>query len=146
MPDEPKSANEYREEADIHLSRHNEYIQKAQSAIRRRQYPVAQFYSEMAIECTKHYEQANGLAASAFLQEHSNRLQSFHTLDLHYLYVKEAIPALDMFLDSNIGLLKGSTKSREFLYVITGRGKRSQYGKSRLKPVVMTRLRKRNIW
>lgn len=105
---------------------------------------VAIFYSELARKQTQLYEHANEMAASAFLNEHSNRLQSYDTLDLHYLYVKEAVSALDIFLDNNIHLLKGTSKSQA-LFVITGRGKRSINQISKLKPAVITRLKKRKL-
>ncbi|KAK4882405.1 hypothetical protein RN001_005724 [Aquatica leii] len=143
-PNISKTANEYRDEANSYHKKHNEYMLKAQRAFQSRQYPVAQFYSDLAKSYTQLYEQTNSLAATAFLQEHSTRLQNFHTLDLHYLYVKEAIPALDIFLDTNINLISDSHKKSENLFIITGRGKRS-FGKSRLKPVVIARLKKRGL-
>ncbi|KAF2899995.1 hypothetical protein ILUMI_06188 [Ignelater luminosus] len=145
-PDVPKTAMEYREEASQHHQKHMELMQQAQQAYQRKQYAVAQFYSDLAKTHTQLYDQANNLAASAFLQEHSKKLENFHTIDLHYLYVKEAIAALDMFIDTNIRLLEGTDKRQENLFVITGRGKRSDQGRSRIKPAVMARLRKRGIW
>lgn len=106
---------------------------------------VALFYSELARRQTQLYEYANGLAASAFLSAHSKRLEKYDTLDLHCLYVKEAVSALDMFLDNNIHLLKGTSKSQA-LMVITGRGKRSENGVPKIKPAVISRLRKRKLW
>lgn len=106
---------------------------------------VAQFYSTLATEQTQKYEKANSLAAMAFLDEHSKRLEDFNTLDLHFLYVKEAIPALDVFLDRNISLLRHGQQQYEHLHIITGRGKNSENGKPKLKPVVMSHLQKRNI-
>lgn len=107
---------------------------------------VAQFYSMLASQQTQYYETANSLAATAFLDEHSNRLKDFNTLDLHFLYVKEAIPALDVFLDRNINLLRHSnTKNSECLQIITGRGNRSEHNVPKIRPAVQARLRARNI-
>ncbi|KAF5295317.1 hypothetical protein FQA39_LY13182 [Lamprigera yunnana] len=136
-----KSANEYRNEANKYHRKHNAYVQKAQTAFQSKQYAVARFYSDLAKSYTSLYEQCNSLAASAFLQEHS---QNFHKIDLHYLYIKEAIPALDMFLDSNIVFLADAHKQSKNLFIITGRGKRS-VGKAKLKPAVMAHLRKRKL-
>ncbi|KAF5301009.1 hypothetical protein FQR65_LT08992 [Abscondita terminalis] len=144
IPDVSKTACEYREEANNYHKKHNEYMLKAQRAFQNRQYQVAQYYSDLAKDYTRLYEHTNSLAATAFLQEHSSRLQSFNTLDLHYLYVKEAIPALDMFLDSNIRLLQNPYKKTESLFIITGKGNRS-LGKARLKPAVMAHLKKRGL-
>lgn len=111
-----------------------------------KQYEVAAFYSDLAQKQTQLYDKANNLAATTFLHENS-QLQNFNTLDLHYLYRKEAIGALDIFLDNNIMLLKGSktNRSTEQLFVITGRGKRSSGGVSKLKPVVISKLKSRGI-
>lgn len=107
---------------------------------------VAQFYSMLASQQTQYYERANSLAATAFLDEHSKRLKDFNTLDLHFLYVKEAIPALDLFLDRNIHLLRHSkSKQSESLQIITGRGKNSGNGIPKLRPAVQARLKGRLI-
>lgn len=107
---------------------------------------VAQFYSILASQQTQYYETANSLAATAFLDEHSKRLQDFNTLDLHFLYVKEAIPALDLFLDRNINLLRHSkTKQSECLQIITGRGNRSENSVPKIKPAIQNRLLARKI-
>lgn len=105
---------------------------------------VAIFYSDLARKQTELYERANSLAASTFLQEHSNRLQNYDTLDLHFLYVDEALSALDIFLDNNIHLLQGTGKTQH-LFVITGRGKRSVNGIPKIKPSVKARLKKRQV-
>lgn len=139
-----RNAISYRDEASVYLGKRETLYQKAQDAYRKGLTEVAVFYSELARKQTQLYENANEMAASAFLNEHSNRLQSYDTLDLHYLYVKEAVSALDIFLDNNIHLLKGTSKSQA-LFVITGRGKRSLNKVSKLKPAVITRLKKRKL-
>lgn len=106
---------------------------------------VAAFYSSLAKKETQYYDKANHIAAAAFIDEHSKRLQKFDTLDLHYFYVKEAIPNLDIFIDRNINLLKGGSKNSIDLFVITGRGKNSEGGRCKIKPAVISRLKKRNI-
>lgn len=107
---------------------------------------VAQFYSGLASKQTQLYEYANSLAATAFLDEHSKRLEDFNTLDLHFLYVKEAVPNLDIFLDRNINLLRSSTsRNAECLQIITGRGKHSKNGVARIRAAVVARLMERKI-
>lgn len=105
---------------------------------------LAIYYSDLARKQTELYDQANNLAATMFLNEHSERHQNYDTLDLHFLYVKEAIAALDMFLDNSVHLLKGTNKT-QYLFVITGRGKRSANGISKIKPAVKSRLKKRKV-
>ncbi|KAJ8911965.1 hypothetical protein NQ315_012776 [Exocentrus adspersus] len=123
----------YREEANKYLKKRSDLYQKAQQYYQRGMKEVAQFYSGLASQQTVYFDRANNLAATAFLDEHSKRLQDFNTIDLHFLYVKEAIPALDVFLDRNINLLRlSNNKDSEYLQIITGRGKRSENGISKL--------------
>ncbi|CAH1176426.1 unnamed protein product [Phaedon cochleariae] len=143
---EVREATFYREEASKYLKKRADLYQKAQQYYQRGMTEVAQFFSGLASSQTMYFERANSLAAMAFLDEHSKRLQDFNTLDLHFLYVKEAIPSLDVFLDRNINLLRlSNTKQSEYLQIITGRGNRSEGGISRIKPAVQARLKKRNI-
>lgn len=136
----------YREEANRYLKRRAELYQKAQQYHQRGMTEVAQFYSGLASKQTLYYDRANNMAATAFLDEHSKRLQDFNTIDLHFLYVKEAIPALDVFLDQNINLLKlSNNRNSDYLQIITGRGKRSENGISKIRPAVISRLKRRNI-
>ena len=120
--------------------------EKAQRYYQNGMSEVARFYSNLASQQTGYYERANSLAATQFLDEHSKRLQDFNTLDLHFLFVKEAIPSLDVFIDRNINLLRlSATKHTEYLQIITGRGKNSPNGISKIRPAVEARLKKRNI-
>ncbi|EFA12880.1 NEDD4-binding protein 2 isoform X2 [Tribolium castaneum] len=143
--EEQKPATYYREEANKHLKRRVELYERAKLYFQKGMFEVATFYSELAKKETKLYDKANHVAAAAFADEHSKRLQKFDTLDLHYFYVKEAIPNLDIFIDRNINLLKGGAKNGIDLFVITGRGKNSEGGRCKIKPAVITRLKKRNI-
>ncbi|XP_030752235.1 NEDD4-binding protein 2 isoform X2 [Sitophilus oryzae] len=145
-PDEEAcSGNDYRQEAEKYLQKRTSLYEKAQRHFQRGNTEIAQFYSSLAAKQTFYYERANSRAATAFLGEHSQRLQDFNTLDLHFLYVKEAIPSLDYFLDMNINLLRHSTsKIVEELQIITGRGNNSQ-GKPRLRPAVQGHLNKRHL-
>ncbi|CAH1963045.1 unnamed protein product [Acanthoscelides obtectus] len=144
--DEVQQATFYREQANKFQKRREELYKKAQKYCQKGMKEVAQFYSGLASQQTDYFERANSMAATAFLDEHFKRLQDFNTLDLHFLYVKEAIPALDMFLDRAINLLRSSKeKQSEYLQIITGRGKNSQNGVAKIKPVVQARLKKRDI-
>ncbi|XP_018578614.1 NEDD4-binding protein 2-like isoform X2 [Anoplophora glabripennis] len=144
--DEEHEPTYYREEANRYLKKRAELYQKAQQYHQRGMTEVAQFYSGLASKQTLYYDRANNMAATAFLDEHSKRLQDFNTIDLHFLYVKEAIPALDVFLDRNINLLKlSNNRHSDYLQIITGRGKRSENGISKIRPAVISRLKRRNI-
>ncbi|XP_060525246.1 uncharacterized protein LOC132701391 [Cylas formicarius] len=143
---EERSAQSYRDEANQYYVKRSDLYQKANEYRSRGMTEVALFYSNLASWQTVYWERANSMAAMAFVDEHSKRLQDFNTLDLHFLYVKEVVPALDMFIDRNINLLRHSaTKQTEYLQIITGRGKRSENGKPKIKPVVEARLRRRKI-
>nr|CAH7729751.1 unnamed protein product [Callosobruchus chinensis] len=143
---EVRKATFYREEANKYQKRREYLYQMAQQYYQKGMKEVAQFYSGLASQQKDYFERANSMAATAFLEEHFKRLQDFNTLDLHFLYVKEAIPALDMFLDRAINLLRSSNeKHSESLQIITGRGKNSENGISKIKPVVQARLKKRDI-
>ncbi|RZC35493.1 NEDD4-binding protein 2 [Asbolus verrucosus] len=143
--EEQHPATYYREEANKHLTKREQLYEKARNYFHRGMTEVAMFYSELAKKETKSYDKANHIAAAAFIDEHAKRLQKFDTLDLHYFYVKEAIPNLDIFIDRNINLLKGGSKQCQDLFVITGRGKNSEGGRCKIKPAVISRLKKRKI-
>lgn len=143
---ELREATFYREEANKFLQQRTDLYQKAQVYHQRGMNEVAQFYSLLASQQTQYYERANSLAATTFLDEHSKKLKDFNTLDLHFLYVKEALPALDLFLDRNINLLRHSTtKQSECLQIITGRGNRSQNNLPKIRPAIQARLQARRI-
>ncbi|XP_044762253.1 uncharacterized protein LOC123319390 isoform X2 [Coccinella septempunctata] len=144
--DKTKSATEYREEAEYHLKKRNELYQKAREHHGKGQTEVAQFYSVLAQQQTKYYDTANNKAATVFLDENSKQLQNMNTLDLHYLFVKEAVSALDVFIDGKIEHLNATAgKQTQDLLIITGRGNRSANGVSKIRPAVIRRLEARNI-
>lgn len=90
-------------------------------------------------------ERANSTAASAFLAAQDYKMNAENTLDLHYLYVAEALQALDVFLDYHISRLNQGNKKSINLYIITGRGARSNGGQSRIKPAVSKKLASKNL-
>ncbi|ENN72162.1 hypothetical protein D910_08472 [Dendroctonus ponderosae] len=141
------SPMEYRIKANGLLAKRTELYEKANRHYQNRNYEVARFYSGLAANQTPAFEHYNSLAATAFLDDHSRRLENFNMLDLHFLYIKEAIPHLDMFLDRMINLLRlSSKKGGETVQIITGRGKNSANGVAKIKPAVITRLKERGIW
>ncbi|XP_066263194.1 uncharacterized protein [Euwallacea similis] len=143
---EAYSAQALREQANIHLEKRSKLYEKAQQYYQSRMKEVAQYYSNLAAEQTRLFHSANSLASTAFLDEHSKRLENFNTIDLHFLYVREAIPHLDIFLDRIISLLRASTtKNSESCQIITGRGKNSSNGVAKLRPAVISRLKERKI-
>lgn len=90
-------------------------------------------------------EKANSTAASAFLAAQTHIFNENFTLDLHHLYVNEALQALDIFLDAQIDNLNKSNKKTLQFYIVTGRGARSINRQSKIKPAVAKKLAARNI-
>lgn len=90
-------------------------------------------------------ESANSSAASAFLAAQTHVLGKENTLDLHNLFVPEAVQALDIFLDHQLQMLISKNKRSVEILIITGRGARSNNNKSKIKPAVSKRLSQRDI-
>ncbi|CAG9133565.1 unnamed protein product [Plutella xylostella] len=133
----------YRQQAMQHLERRNGNHTKAQDYIRRGMTQVAAHYNSIAMYHKKQFEQANSLAASSLIQVNAAN-RSNTTLDLHYLFVAEAVEALDLFLDHHIQALRNESarQNTNTLFLITGRGKNSPAG-PRIKPAVKRRLKER---
>ena len=70
-------------------------------------------------------------------------LLSSDRLDLHYLQTGEAIKQLQHFIGHWDSYVKKSRNSQT-LEIVTGRGNRSDNGKSRLRPAVTTWLAQKN--
>nr|XP_023019200.1 NEDD4-binding protein 2-like [Leptinotarsa decemlineata] len=141
-----QDASFHRAEAKKYFEKRCELFDMAQQYHRHGLTEAAQFFFGLSSLQSEYLVRANAMAVTAILNEHSRRLQDFNTLDLHFLYVKEAISALDVFLDRNISLLKLSQqRTHEYLQIITGRGNRSENGICKIKPAVKARLKERNI-
>ncbi|XP_046747163.1 NEDD4-binding protein 2 [Diprion similis] len=140
-----EEAQESRKEAQRQLILRNENFNKATEAFRKGNREVAGYYSQMAKLHSKKMEYANSMAASAFLSAQDCLMNTENTLDLHYLYVAEALRALDIFLDHQLSKLSEGNKKSMNLYIITGRGARSAKGLSRIKPAVSKKLASKNI-
>lgn len=139
------SAHSSRREAEREFSLRNENFNKAATAHRNGNPAVASYYSEMAKLHSKKMESANSAAASAFLAAQTHILGEENTLDLHNLFVPEALQALDIFLDHQFELLNSRNKRSVEILIVTGRGARSSNNKSKIKPAVSKRLTSRNI-
>nr|CAD7440892.1 unnamed protein product [Timema bartmani] len=137
-------ANYYRAEATRHFELRNECNRKAQEAHNKGIYAVASYYSQVAALHKQRIDDANARAASSLLTAHSLS-QLSTTLDLHFLYVAEALQVLDMFLDHHVSRLKQRCQRQEHVFLITGRGSRSVGGQSRIRPAIVRRLQQRNI-
>lgn len=67
-------------------------------------------------------------------------------VDLHFLFVAEALIALDIFLDFHINKLRDepTLERSKTLFIVTGRGLHSSGG-ARVKPAVRKRLKARKL-
>ncbi|XP_051167567.1 NEDD4-binding protein 2 [Leptopilina boulardi] len=139
------SAHESRREAERQFLLRNGNFNKASQAYRNGNPAVASYYSEMAKLHSKKMETANSEAASAFLAAQTHVLGEENTLDLHNLFVPEALQALDIYLDHQLQMLNSRNKRSVEILIITGRGARSSNNKSKIKPAVSKRLTARNI-
>lgn len=140
-----KSFSELRKEAFECLKLRNELFAKANEFYQKKMRDVALYYSGLAKDQTQKCNYINNLAVSVFLNEQKKVINNTETLDLHYLKTKEALVALDIFLDKHITSMQKSKVNRKYLCVITGRGNRSVNGQAKIKPLVVARLLKRNI-
>lgn len=90
-------------------------------------------------------EKSNALAASMFLNAQCHTCDKDTTLDLHNLYVPEALQALEIFLGEKLEKLNRENKKSIVIFIITGRGARSNNGLSKIKPAVCRKLASNNI-
>ncbi|RZB39803.1 Smr and/or DUF1771 domain containing protein, partial [Asbolus verrucosus] len=135
----------YRDQAQQHLKRRQQLYERAKQCLKGQNKSLANHYFQQAQQQTKLFEKANSLAAAAFLAENKQRNPSKNTIDLHHLFVKEAIQALDIFLDDEICALQDQVLEKKSVMVITGRGKHSLHGIPKIKPAVMKRLNARGL-
>lgn len=97
----------------------------------------AKILSNKGRMCSKIMDQSNSRAAHLIFTE-TNEKKPLDHIDLHYLYVSEALP----MLEERIALLKKLGKFQ--LTVIVGRGKRS-LNEPKLKPAVISFAQNKNI-
>lgn len=140
-----RSGTFYRNQAQKYLEEKQIYFKTAIIYKKQGRRKVAGQYFKKADECRRQYEEANNRAAAAFLEENSRRNPRRDTIDLHRLYVKEAILELDKFLDNYILELIESGYQEKTLNVITGRGVHSIDGVPKVKPAVIKQLRQRGL-
>uniref|UniRef100_A0A1B0B8Q0 Smr domain-containing protein n=1 Tax=Glossina palpalis gambiensis TaxID=67801 RepID=A0A1B0B8Q0_9MUSC len=136
---------ETRNLADHHRQLKNECYKKAQEAIIRGQGAVAPYYSQITELHKKKIDMYNQVAANCIMEVHKYNQNNQDLLDLHYLYVAEALECLDIFLDRHITELRSSSDSYKNVFIITGRGLHSAGGVSTIKSKVKARLQERNL-
>lgn len=103
------------------------------------------YFSKLNDLHTSKIEIYNQWAANEIVQI-SKDTRGCDQIDLHYLYVPEAVASLDMFIDHHIAKLKLAPRAYKLLMVITGYGKHSSkksHQISRIKEHTIKRLTER---
>ncbi|XP_054718465.1 NEDD4-binding protein 2-like [Uloborus diversus] len=139
-PSMPPEAAELREIATHHYHQRQECIKKAQAAYCKGMKDVASFYAQQGDEHGQKLKEANKRASEVISKQRSNG--SSLVLDLHGLYVQEAIPALEKFLrDRKLELRRRQQTTPQVVSVITGQGIHSMRG-PKILPSVIAFLKK----
>ncbi|XP_055924107.1 NEDD4-binding protein 2-like isoform X2 [Argiope bruennichi] len=134
-------AEALRGKAVEHYLMQQKCIQKSSNYYQRGMKPVASFYAQDASEHRRKFKEANK-AASELIAEQRNAGLGYFTLDLHGLYVQEAIPVLEKFLrERKLEIKRRPQGSLAKLTIITGQGLHSMRG-PKLRPSVIEYLRR----
>jgi DNA-nicking Smr family endonuclease len=141
--DEPPEA--LRRLASEHARLRDVEYQRSRECYSRGDHSGAKRHSEEAKRQGELMKTLNKQAADLAFQENNNSLASNdrYRLDLHGLFVKEALERLDKRLCE--WLRETKTKQRQPLCFIVGKGNRSVGGKARIKPAVEQELRRRQL-
>jgi DNA-nicking Smr family endonuclease len=139
---------EEREKASLHAKQRNQYFQQSQDAYRSGNKADATYYSQLGKEQGTLMLEANTRAAD-FVFEFHNRERPLDEIDLHNLFVEEAMQRLkeriatlqqDSKLQTRIASSQQPIKRPSTLVVIVGRGNNSANGTPRIKPAVESYL------
>lgn len=136
---------ECRNKAMHHTQMKAECYYKAKSSIQRGDTAVAVYYSRVANLHRTRIDHFNHQASNCIMEVHNLTQTNPDILDLHYLYLTEAIECLDLFVDDHINRLRMAPQPYKNLLVITGRGLHSSGGFSTIKQHTKLRLKKRGL-
>jgi len=104
---------------------------------------AASYYAAQARELNSHIKASQKQnQMEQFLE--ANRDSRSSKLDLHYLQTSDAIKQLQQFITQREGMGRSSKSGTESVEVVTGKGNRSENGKSRLRPAVQNWLDQKN--
>ncbi|XP_065340759.1 NEDD4-binding protein 2-like isoform X1 [Cloeon dipterum] len=122
----------YRDEANEERNKKIKYIGSMQAALQRKHFGVASYYKLMVDACDANCNMLNQKVSALILQN-----SSLECLDLHYLHVREAINAVELFLDHHVYLRETNSKLwNDKVKIVTGRGRRSHGGIPKLWPAI----------
>ncbi|KAL8577093.1 hypothetical protein ACOMHN_002172 [Nucella lapillus] len=132
-----------RDEAMVHHYMRKECFQKASEARHMTMGEVADFYARQGHDHYNKMKDTNKRASEKLLESRYERLNQEMTLDLHGFHVEEAINVFQKVVAEKEREFQQKPPvhhRRRFLSVITGRGKHSQHGVARLRPVMIAYL------
>ncbi|KAH3872081.1 NEDD4-binding protein 2-like [Dreissena polymorpha] len=131
--------NRYRQEASEHAKRRNHYFELAKSAFTSGDKQGASTYSKLGHSENGKMRQANKKAADLILKTLNKSFPKCLTLDLHGLYVSEALNFLNEFIEAHLN------EGVDEVQIITGKGNHSDNGRPRLRPTIMEHLKKKGF-
>ncbi|KAG1714502.1 NEDD4-binding protein 2-like 1 [Nymphon striatum] len=134
------SATELRSKAREHQLRKNEYSSQAHEAFSRKMPSVASYYSRQAQIENEIAKKFNASATKAIHHE-KNSSRCRNELDLHGLYVSEAVSAVKKFIAMKRQTLQESSSHSFNLHIITGRGNHSDQGIPKVRKAVISYFR-----
>lgn len=134
----------YRVEAALHRRKQQDCFSKAAEAYRRDMKAVATYYAQQGHIHGEKMKEANHRAAIKIFNQVNTSLLPQNVLDLHGLHVDEALHYLEEVLFQKINEYQ-QKGGKSYLSVITGRGRHSQGGIARIKPVVIDYLKRQNF-
>eukprot|EP00090_Calanus_glacialis_P009513 TRINITY_DN17898_c0_g1_i2.p1 TRINITY_DN17898_c0_g1~~TRINITY_DN17898_c0_g1_i2.p1 ORF type:complete len:706 (-),score=276.50 TRINITY_DN17898_c0_g1_i2:410-2527(-) len=104
---------------------------------------AASYYAAQARELNTHIKTTQKQSQmEMFLQ--ANKDSPNTRLDLHYLQTSDAIKQLQQFISQKEATARSGSSGSQSVDVITGKGNRSENGKSRLRPAVQNWLDQKN--
>ncbi|XP_051897923.1 NEDD4-binding protein 2 [Pristis pectinata] len=135
---------DFRVEAALHRRKQQDCFSKAAAAHGRNMKAVATYYAQQGHLHGEKMKEANHRAAIKIFKQVNASLLPQNVLDLHGLHVDEALQCLEEVLFQKINEYQ-QRGGKSYLSVITGRGRHSQGGVARIKPVVIDYLKRQNF-
>nr|XP_018900656.1 PREDICTED: NEDD4-binding protein 2 [Bemisia tabaci] len=138
--DNLNTMDDLQESQSYHYHMRTKCFNQARDAYNSGKSQVASYFSQLAFLHKQKMEKASSQIIRLEIDGNSS-----DTLDLHFFTTKDALLALDIFLDNHIQDLRSRNVTSKIFYLITGRGTHSAGGVPKVKPAVIKRLQKRNI-
>lgn len=141
------SSDKYRGKANDFFKMRVDLCQTADIIFAAGKSDLARVLREYAEQCKCLIRECHQNAVKEIMAKHAKRLKNDSILDLHFLFVPEAIVQMDDFLDNHISQsrFKVGKASKFFVKIITGRGRHSANGIPKIKPAVINRLEQRGL-